>query len=79
MEKTEREIRRINRLVRSDNLDTILVDKIMKRIITQEDKGKNQNKNYMGSITHIGWESKKLIKCFNKYDVDIAIKDFDSI
>lgn len=46
----------------------------MKRISTLEDKDKDQNKNYMGSVTYVGWETKKLIKNFKKYDVDITIK-----
>ena len=46
----------------------------MKRISSDRrvEKGKAEKK-YKGSITYMGYETKKLIQCFRKYGIDIAI------
>lgn len=51
----------------------------MTRVSTQEDKDMDQNKTYLGSVTYIGLETKKLIKCLKKYDVYIVIKKSSTI
>ena len=32
-------------------------------------------KKYIGSITYMGWQTKKIIKCFEKYDMNVAVKE----
>ena len=40
---------------------------------------KRQQKNYAGLLTYIGSHTRKIIKCFNKYGVDIAIKKCETV
>ena len=44
----------------------------MKNINIQKAKIEPEQKNYAGSLTYIGSHTRKIIKCFNKYGVDIA-------
>ena len=62
-----------------DSYNTNIVDKVMKRGNIQKDKIEPEQKNYAGSLTYIGSHTRKVIKCFNKYGVDIAIKKCETV
>ena len=47
----------------------------MKRVNIQKAKIEPEQKNYAGSLTYIGSYTKKIIKCFNNYGLDIALKN----
>ena len=51
----------------------------MKRVNIQKAKIEPQQKNYAGSLTYIGSHTRKIVKCFNKYGVDIAIKKCETV
>ena len=49
-----------------------IVDKVMKSVNIQKAKIETEQKNYAGSLIYIVSYTRKIIKCFNKYGVDIA-------
>ena len=71
-ESKDRELKTIKGIVRNHNYNTNIVDKVMKRVNIQKTKIEPEQKNYAGSLTYIGSHTRKIIKCFNKYGVDIA-------
>lgn len=69
------EIKRIKQIAKNNNYNPRLIDKIVKRIEGEEKRTKEEKeKKYAGSVTYMGWQTKKILKCFEKYDVHVAIK-----
>ena len=82
-EKKELEIQRIKRIAKNNNYNPRVIDKIIKRIERKKNKPKErqeeEEKKYVGSITYIGWQTKNIVKCFKKYDINIAIKNTKTV
>lgn len=37
-------------------------------------KVEDDGRKFLGSISYIGWKTRKLLACFRKYGMDISIK-----
>ena len=53
-ESKDRELKTIKGIVRHNNYNTNIVDKVMKRVNIQKAKIEPEQKNYAGSLTYIG-------------------------
>ena len=68
------ELKRIKQIAINNNYNPKTVDRIVRKFERAHEVNKDKKDKYVGSITYMGYQTKKIIKCFEKYDVDVAIK-----
>ena len=67
------ELKRIKQIAKANNYNTKIIDKIVKEIESKKEEIEKERK-YLGSITYLGYQTKKILECFRKYDIHVAIK-----
>ena len=72
------ELKRIKQIAKRNNYNTKIIDKIVRDIENRKEERKEESK-YLGSITYSGYQTKKILECFEKYDIHVAIKKNKSI
>jgi Reverse transcriptase (RNA-dependent DNA polymerase) len=79
-ELKQKELKKIQQIAKNNNYNPKIINRIVKKIeenkeIENNKKEKtNEEKKYKGAITYIGYQTKMLQKCFEKYEIQIGIK-----
>lgn len=60
-ERKERELKKIKRIVKNNNYNMDIVDKVMESIEKQKDVEQKEEKKYLGSVTYIGTQTRKTV------------------
>ena len=75
---TLNKIGRIKNIVKNNNLEPKIVDKIIQRINKTKDKRsineEVDKENYLGAVSYVGWNTEKIRSCFKKYGIKVATK-----
>lgn len=72
-----KEIRRIKKIVKNNKYNPNIVDNMIRKIKVKDERGNEcikEKEEYKGSVSYIGYETKKIKDMFKKHNIEIAVK-----